>query len=62
MPAASNYTSKRRVAAQSKNVKAIYPGAVAQTTPMLQAACGLNTSFAAIDYLRACKCQNVAIE
>ena len=59
MPAASNYTSKRRVAAESKNVKAVYPGSVAQTTPLFQSACGLNTSFQNIKYVALCNCKTL---
>lgn len=54
MPSASGFTNARRIAAESKNTKAMYPGGVAQTTPHLQAACGLRTSYQYLNYIEPC--------
>jgi len=54
MPSASGFTNARRIAAESKNTKAMYPGGVAHTTPHLQAACGLRTSYQYLNYIEPC--------
>ena len=59
MRAASSYTNKRRVAAETKNTKVNYPGDVANGTQHMIAACGLNMSYASLNYLRICACKNI---
>ena len=60
MPAASSYTNKRRVAAESKNTKVNYPGGIANGTQPMIAACGLNMSYAPVNYIRICGCKTLA--
>lgn len=60
MQSASGFTNARRIAAESKNTKAVYPGGVAQTTPHLQAACGLSPSYQPLNYIEKCGYRRVS--